>query len=285
MTGAAGDVAAPPGPPPRHGCLRGGIVALLAAAAIAVAVAAAIVFFITDGRVERPALVARPPIIGNAPVPRVGSPPTAVRLAASLQRRVAGSVVRVTGTACEEVQQGSGFVVRPGYVVTDAHVVAGERATTVVDHAGRHAAATVVRFDPVRDLALLRLGAGVSRLPSLTLATPRAPADLAVFGHPGGGALRIAAARLLASGFVDAAGRDIFGHAASGSRRVLALAARLAPGDSGAPVVDAAGRVVAVAFAIDPAGRPVAYALAAAEVATVVRPSELPVPTGGCISP
>ena len=39
-----------------------------------------------------------------------------------------------------EIQEGSGWVAAPGIVVTNAHVVAGERATTVID-ATRHVVA------------------------------------------------------------------------------------------------------------------------------------------------
>src|SRR5919202_521023 len=46
-------------------------------------------------------------------------------------RRAQASVVRVLGTACGIGVTGSGWVVRPGLVVTAAHVVAGQRDTTV----------------------------------------------------------------------------------------------------------------------------------------------------------
>ena len=36
------------------------------------------------------------------------------------------STIKILGTACSNEQEGSGFVVAPGLVVTNAHVVAGE---------------------------------------------------------------------------------------------------------------------------------------------------------------
>jgi S1-C subfamily serine protease len=272
----------PPDRPPRHGALRVALVVWFLVAGTAVAVVVAV----ADSHADRPQLIAQSPTV-SGPAPDLGPPPLAVPLSAARQRELANSVVRVTGTACQEIQQGSGFVVHPGYVITDAHVVAGERDTMVVDHGGHELRATVVRFDPVLDLALLRVDNGDSAgLPSLALAAPHAPTDLAVFGHPEGGSLRIAAARLVASGILDAAGRDIYGHTAPGTRRILELAARLAPGDSGAPIVNTSGRVVGVAFAIDPAGRPVAYALSAVELAKIDSPPAdfTPVSTGACVS-
>ena len=47
---------------------------------------------------------------------------------------------------------------------------------------------------------------------------------------------------------------------------MFVLAAQLAPGDSGAPLVDQTGRVVGVAFAIDPGRDGTAYALTSAEL-------------------
>ena len=64
----------------------------------------------------------------------------------------------------------------------------------------------------------------------------------------------------------------------------VALAARLAPGDSGAPVVDEQGRVTGVAFAIDPGGKPVAYALTNRTIKTLLPITSAPVSTGPCIS-
>src|SRR5256885_794083 len=46
-------------------------------------------------------------------------------------RRAAPSVVRVLGTACGLQIAGSGWVARRGYVVTAAHVVAGQKGTVV----------------------------------------------------------------------------------------------------------------------------------------------------------
>ncbi len=103
-------------------------------------------------------------LVGEAPFPevfqRLTSPdagvPPGTGLEATVLARVTPSVVRVDGRACDQLQQGSGVVVADDLVLTNAHVVAGNRATTVTSETGRKLAADVVGFDPARDLALVR---------------------------------------------------------------------------------------------------------------------------------
>jgi S1-C subfamily serine protease len=202
----------------------------------------------------------------------------------SLVAKVRRSVVQVTGIACRNVQEGSGFVARDEIVVTNAHVVAGESATSVVDASGRRLDATVVGFDPERDLALLQVdGLGA---PPLALGRPTRDVEAAVLGYPGGGAMRATPARV--GDTITARGTDIYRRGRS-TRAVVVLAARLKPGDSGGAVVGADGAVVGVAFAIDPGSRTTAYALAPSEVEATLALLEVgstprPVGTGRCLS-
>ena len=80
--------------------------------------------------------------------------------------RASKSVVRVTGIACGLGVEGSGWVVRRGLVVTNAHVVAGIERPRVDTAGGRAFASTVVAFDVTNDLAVLRVpGLGARPLP------------------------------------------------------------------------------------------------------------------------
>lgn len=214
-------------------------------------------------------------LVGRAPFPEVfrdltdqgaGDPPL-VGLETGLAALVAQGVVRVEGQACNLVVDGSGFAVSSSVVVTNAHVVAGERVTSVYSEDGRRHDAVVVAFDPKRDLAVLRVDGGLT---PLGLGDATVDGIGAVIGHPGGGPLRAAPARI--DRVVDAQGTDIY-RTARTTRAVLVLAAQLAPGDSGAPLVDTAGRVVGVAFAIDPGDRNTAYALARSELDAVLGPA------------
>ena len=65
---------------------------------------------------------------------------------------------------------------------------------------------------------------------------------------------------------------------------MLILAASLAPGDSGAALVDPQGQVVGVAFAIAPDKPSVAYALNIEELLAVLAGNlSQPVDTGPCL--
>ena len=105
--------------------------------------------------------------ISEAPYPSVLSPlkeppdpgpPPQGALPFDVDTRVRQSIVLVKGHTCGQIQEGSGFVYpTPGFVITNAHVVAGEGQTTVEDVDGTTYDADVVAFDPVRDLAILHV--------------------------------------------------------------------------------------------------------------------------------
>ena len=86
------------------------------------------------------------------------------------------STVKILGTACSNEQEGSGFVVGPGLVATNAHVVAGEsngNTQVVLDDNAYNA--TAVFFDPAFDLAVLRTDAPLG--PALTIDPNLVPAE------------------------------------------------------------------------------------------------------------
>jgi S1-C subfamily serine protease len=175
-------------------------------------------------------------------------------------------------------------VVAPNLVVTNAHVVAGERDTRVTDHDGRRLDTTVIAFDPDRDLAVLRVpGLG---LPALELGEGHVDDRGALFGHPYGGPLRQAPVRIAEQ--IVARGTDISRSHAT-EREVFVLAATTAQGDSGSPVVDFDGRVVGVMFANDISRASTAYALTRSELDPVLAPvlagaAASSVGTGDCLS-
>lgn len=218
------------------------------------------------------------------PTPNLGTPPASTGLTLETAALVARSVVKVEGPACNKLQDGSGFVVADGLIATNAHVVAGERSTTVIRDDGRRFEGSVVAFDPARDLAVVRVG-GFDR-PALPLATGASTsldgATGGVFGHPGGEPLRIAPFKV--ARVITATGRDIYG-ANRTERKVLELSAALRPGDSGSAVANAQGVVVGVAFAIARDVDNVAYALAPSELQAVLATvNASAVSTGSCVS-
>jgi hypothetical protein len=197
--------------------------------------------------------------------PDLGPPPTSTNLPQAVVDGVVPSTVKVTGLACQRVQEGSGFVVGDHLVVTNAHVVAGESETVLQRSDGTDVRAQVVAFDPDRDLAVLR--APELDRPALPLAGIDEGGVGAVFGHPEGGPLR--AAPFQVGEAVTATGTDIYDRRRT-TREVLILAAALRPGDSGSALIDRRGAVVGIAFAIAPDRPTVAYALQVEELGPVL---------------
>jgi S1-C subfamily serine protease len=211
------------------------------------------------------------------------SAPSAVPMAASVVATVSASTVRVEGQACGRSQEGSGWAVAPDLIVTNAHVVAGEPAgaTSVLLPDGVVKPATVVLYDPNVDLALLSVpGLGEKPLPVGTGALRQVGA---VFGHPRGQqALAVQPAAITEE--VTAVGYDLYGTHET-HRDVFVLAARLQPGDSGAPLVGTTGDVVGIAFAIAPDSPTTAYALTTKDLEPLLaQPHANAVPTGACLS-
>ncbi len=199
------------------------------------------------------------------PLPAVHGPaanvpaPSPTILAGSGVRQASGSVVRVSGTACGLGVEGSGWVAAPGIVVTNAHVVAGETSTFVqVAGVGRPVLARPVLFDVHDDIAILRVR-GLS-LPSLALA-PRAPAGraVAILGYPLDGPFDAQPGRLGDTATVLTENAYGQGHVL---RTITALRGIVRPGNSGGPLVDARGQVLATVFAaLTGTARPGGYAV------------------------
>ena len=227
-------------------------------------------------------------LVGDTQFPRVfsalkpsldtGPPPAESGLTQQTQDAAVASTVKIEGPACGRIQEGSGFVVASDLVVTNAHVVAGEPRTAVIERSGRRVSATVVYFDSDRDLAVLQ--ADVREAP-LEIGKGSVGTHGAVLGYPGGGPLVVSPFEVRDA--VTAVGRDLYDR--HGTRRqVLILASNLAPGDSGAALVDPNGRVVGVAFAIAPDRPGTAYALNTTELQAALSAPHAPTGTGPCLS-
>jgi S1-C subfamily serine protease len=192
------------------------------------------------------------------------------------------STVKVTAATCQSISSGTGFVVDHGYVVTNAHVVAGA-STVRVSLAGDTYDAAPVFFDPDLDITLLY--APQLPAPPLTLAgaDPTRGATGATIGFPGGRSISI-----LPAGVTDAylaRGRDIYGED-NVTRSILELQAEIDQGDSGGPLVLTDGTVGGVVFAEARTDDDVGYALTPTSVRTAIGPSlgrTGLVPVGSCI--
>lgn len=200
-------------------------------------------------------------------------------------RRAAAGVVRILGEAraCGQTQEGSGFVVAPQRVMTNAHVVAGVAHPTVqVGGIEPRLAATVVLFDPAVDVAVLDVpGLRGPVLPLSVRAQPVGQRAVAA-GFPQDGPYTVRPATVTAT--VDAT-LPARGGPSSGSRQVFTLTARIEPGSSGGPLLSPTGSVLGVVFARSTQSPQVGYALTAAQVAPAAEAApglDRAVGTGGC---
>lgn len=220
---------------------------------------------------------------GIPPLPAEPVDPPTQAEARSAEEAGATSTVRVIGEACGRIQEGSAFVVADGFVVTNAHVVAGMDDPEVESPGLGSAEASTVLFDPDLDLAILRVDGPTG--PALALATGSIDrgARGAVLGYPGGGPLD--ARRAAVRRTIEAIGRDIYGHGLV-ERLVVELQTVVRPGNSGGPFVLSDGRVGGVVFAASSSDDEVAYALAVSEVEDAVGDALVAAaeaPTGPCI--
>jgi hypothetical protein len=182
----------------------------------------------------------------EGPAPDV-APPTAAIARDPDVERAAGSVVKVLGTACGLGVQGSGWIAADGVVVTNAHVVAGQDDTTVqVRGEGPRLDAQAIWFDSRNDLAILRVP-GVSGVAALRLDVgAEEGASAAILGFPENGPYDVEAGRLGQTSTVVS--QDAYGRGPV-RRTITAVRGLVRSGNSGGPMVDAAGRVVTTIFA------------------------------------
>jgi putative serine protease PepD len=171
-------------------------------------------------------------------------PPAAVNRApeslAGVAKEVLPSVVtvRVTGAI------GSGFVIsQEGYVVTNDHVVEGSNGTMSVTFSdGTTASATVVGRDPESDIAVIKVAKANLTPVEIGNSDLIAVGDpVLAFGSP------LALVNTVTAGIVSALDRTIQAGDPGGTVRYYAAIqtdAAVNQGNSGGPLVDAAGKVI-----------------------------------------
>ncbi|HEX2284660.1 MAG TPA: trypsin-like peptidase domain-containing protein, partial [Mycobacterium sp.] len=137
---------------------------------------------------------------------------------------------------------GSGVVLRPDVVVTNAHVVADQRTARIVFADGKSSPGTVLATDTVTDLAVVRTDRTDLPVPEYRTELPK-PGEIAVaIGSPLGFQNSVTA------GVISGLHRDIPGSAAQTASLVdlIQTDASISPGNSGGALLDASGRVVGI---------------------------------------
>ncbi|WP_072690175.1 MarP family serine protease [Rhodococcus marinonascens] len=220
---------------------------------------------------------------GRTPITNV-DPPDASVLASPVASSLQSSVLRIRGVApsCQRALEGSGFVVAPERVMTNAHVVAGT-AGILVDTPNGPLDAEVVLFDPSADIAILAVPGLDS--PVLTFAPEPATTgeNALVLGYPGGGPYTASAVRVRE--VLDLNGPDIY-RTATVEREVFTVRGSIRQGNSGGPLVDSGGQVLGVVFGAAVDDSDTGFVLTAEEVSRQVQEapgSTVAVGTGECI--
>lgn len=181
---------------------------------------------------------------------------------------VGNSTVKIIGEACRTGSQGSGWVFSPGYVATNAHVVAGVNGPVEIEtRRGRRSDGDVVAFDPERDVAVIH--APDLDAPAVDWTTKDAPSDLSVtaLGYPQNQAFTSSPGRVRQT--LEAKGRDIYDENIV-DRNIYEIASRIRPGNSGGPLVSPAGTVYGMVFAASSSDSSVGYALSGSEIAPIL---------------
>jgi S1-C subfamily serine protease len=189
------------------------------------------------------------------------------------------SVVKVLGSACGVGVEGSGWVAGDGLVVTNAHVVAGQDDTRVLPEGSEPGLrAQAVAFDPRNDLAVLRVS-GLTA-PALPIAQdPKSGTSAAILGFPLNGPYDVRPGRLGQTR--DVVTQDAYGRGPV-RRRIAALRGIVRSGNSGGPMVDGDGKVVATIFAATTSGPRGGYAVPNELVRRTLDSANNPVDTGPC---
>lgn len=158
--------------------------------------------------------------------------------------RVGPAVVHVIafGADGKPKGQGSGVIFTPdGYVLTNAHVVAGAARLRASFSDGLALDATLVGSDVDTDTAVLRLsGSGLPHAELGQSATLRVGQLVVAIGNPLGFQCTVTA------GIVSALGRTLRTPSGRMIESVIQTDAPLNPGNSGGPLVSGAGRVVGI---------------------------------------
>lgn len=222
---------------------------------------------------------------GDEPTLPIPEPDTDSLDSAGVQA-AAASIVQVFSDApnCRNDSAGSGWVVAPQRVVTNAHVVAGASTVTIsVGGTSPQLETSVVAFDEDLDLAILAVPA--LDAPALERAPENQTAgdDAVAAGFPYGGPYQLSASRI--RGTVTESDTDIYGGPGI-SREVYAIRGVVRPGNSGGPLLTDDGRVAGTVFAMSTMDAQTGYVLTDAATASYLDAAagySEPIAAGSCM--
>lgn len=132
---------------------------------------------------------------------------------------------------------GTGFVINSnGYIVTNAHVLAGAQRVAVVTYDRQLIAAQIVGSDTVRDVALLKIDGNYPALALADSKSVRVGNKVVAIGNPLGLSFTVT------EGIVSAVDRT----GPSNFAEYIQTDVSLNPGNSGGPLIDTQGNVIGI---------------------------------------
>ncbi|MDQ1727185.1 MAG: hypothetical protein QOK14_1230 [Frankiaceae bacterium] len=207
-----------------------------------------------------------PQVFGGLGLERIRDvpPPDPLVLKSPAGQVAQRSTVEIIGDAsCNRTVQGSGFPVSPEHVMTNAHVVAGVTKPTVTVPGGKDYRATVVLFDPQRDIAILYVP-GLPLAPLPIGSAVGTSTQGVVAGYPESHPLTVVPARVRDR--IQVRGPDIY-HRHQATREIYSLNTVVRPGNSGGPLLSLDGAVLGIVFAESLEDPNTGYAVTAGEFA------------------
>jgi S1-C subfamily serine protease len=187
------------------------------------------------------ACVDRPEGVPTAVASTTTTEPVELR-SESVERRARQITVRVRNRTCTDLGTGSGTIVGPSTLVTNAHVVEGALELGIDTWDGRSLAVDVARTTTIADLAVVDLTEPLPEAVTIREGRLEVGEPVQVVGYPGGGALAFSPGTA-----VDYPVDADFGT----TEAVLRVTATVLPGNSGGPVLDSEGELVGVVFAVE----------------------------------
>jgi len=144
---------------------------------------------------------------------------------------------------------GSGIIIdKEGHILTNNHVVDGADKLEVTLSDGTTVPATTVGYDPVNDLAVVKIDTDASKLTVAKLGDSDKvkPGQLAIaIGNPFG------LDRTVTVGVVSAVGRTYTGETGRAILKMIQTDAAINPGNSGGPLLNSSGEVIGINTSIE----------------------------------
>lgn len=163
-----------------------------------------------------------------------------------VNQTVGPAVISVQPTDSAGGGSGSGVILTPdGFVLTNSHVMGGRSRVSIVTNEGDRLVGELVGDDPATDLAVVRVRACDLPFAPLGDSSKLQVGQLVIaIGNPFGFASTVS------TGVISALGRSLRGVGGRLIDEMIQHTAPLNPGNSGGPLVDSRGRVVAINTAI-----------------------------------